>query len=218
MLRDEAGHAVAMQTFFSKPFYLVFAYHTCPQLCGVVLAGLTSALRQLAAPVGGAFDVVVVSFDPHDTPQRARAAKARYVARYRRGDGRGWHFLTGNEAAIQALTRAAGFDYFYDPIRQRYVHPAGVIGIGRGGVIRGYLQDSVFAPARLAALLDDDAGGGDPTASLLTRICGALAGNGGRYTTDVLAVVRIACGATLGIGALIALGVRMRRRRGRGRR
>ena len=46
--------------------------------------------------VGKDFDVLTVSFDPHETPELAAAKKAHIIKRYgRTGAADGWHFLTG---------------------------------------------------------------------------------------------------------------------------
>ena len=115
-----------------------------------MLGRFATALRDVPGRAGDAFDVVVVSIDPHDTPQRSREAKQRYAARYGSG-GEGWHFLTGNDAAIHALAQAAGFRYLFDPMRNTFVHAAGVFYIDRGGIVRGHVEGTEFTAASLAA-------------------------------------------------------------------
>ena len=120
---DENGANVSLPQFFGKPFFLAFAYHSCPQLCGIVLGEFAGALRGVSGHVGMDFDVIVISIDPADTPQSSVAAKRRYVARYG-GDGNGWHFLTGDSASIRVVADAAGFNFVFDPIQKQFVHPA----------------------------------------------------------------------------------------------
>ena len=52
---------------------LTLNYFECPMLCTEVLNGLISALGVLNFSIGKEFDVVTVSFDPRDTPERASA-------------------------------------------------------------------------------------------------------------------------------------------------
>src|SRR5271168_2229114 len=115
--RDESGKTVRLGDYFGKrPVILNLVYYRCPMLCGEVLSGLESALRVLKFNVGNEFDVLTVSFDPTDTPEIASAKKADYLKRYgRAGAADGWHFLTGPQNSITALTKAAGFQYQYDP-------------------------------------------------------------------------------------------------------
>ena len=71
--------------------------------------GLTSALEMVKLTPGKDFDVVILSIDPSDTPEQAAKSKALYVKRYGRPEtSAGWHFLTGQRPAIDAVTNAVG--------------------------------------------------------------------------------------------------------------
>ena len=183
---DDSGTSTRMSTYFERPFYLAFAYHTCPQLCGLVLGRFATALRDVPGRIGDAFDVVVVSIDPNDNPQRSQEARHRYATLYG-SDGRGWHFLTGSEQAIRTLAQAAGFRFVFDPIRGTFVHPAGVFYIDRGGVVRGHVEGADFSGAQLMAARDADA-----APSAWNRLCGALGIGDGVHSASVIATLRTA--------------------------
>ena len=54
---------------------------------------------------GKDFDVVIISIDPSETPELAAKKKAFYLKRYGRPEtAAGWHFLTGQRPAIDAVT------------------------------------------------------------------------------------------------------------------
>src|SRR5262249_49610694 len=127
--RDESGRAVRLGDYFgAKPVILSLAYYRCPMLCALVLNGLASALKVLSFDIGDQFTVVTVSIDPHDTPESAAAKKAATLQGYgRRGGAEGWHFLTGDAAAIERLTQAVGFHYAYDSEHDQYAHAAGIM-------------------------------------------------------------------------------------------
>jgi protein SCO1 len=127
--KDEHGKAVKLGDYFGrKPVVLAFVYYECPMLCTQVLNGLESALRVLNESVGNEFDVVTVSFDPRETPVLALGKKKAYLERYQRdGAEHGWHFLTGEQASIEALTRAAGFSYAWDEETQQFAHASGIV-------------------------------------------------------------------------------------------
>ena len=111
-----------------KPMILNLVYYQCPMLCGEVLSGLTGALKVLKFDVGNEFNVLTVSFDPKETPEMALAKKAEYLKRYGRpGAAEGWHFLTGPEDSIAALTKAAGFEYQYDPKTDQFAHATAIM-------------------------------------------------------------------------------------------
>jgi protein SCO1 len=71
-----------LSTYFSghKPVLLALVYYTCPMLCNLVLTGMESSLRAISLDPGRDFEVVAVSFDPHDTPEIAAAKRANYSA------------------------------------------------------------------------------------------------------------------------------------------
>ena len=115
-----------------------------------VLSGLESALRVLKFDSGEKeFDVLTVNFDPRETPQMA-AAKAEYLKRYGRpGAAAGWHFLTGPPASIDALTKAAGFQYQYDSKTGQFAHATAIMVLTPEGKIAQYYYGVEFAPKDL---------------------------------------------------------------------
>ena len=57
------------------PVVLAFVYYECPMLCTQVMNGLSSALKVMSFQAGQDFEVVLVSFDPRDTPASAASAR-----------------------------------------------------------------------------------------------------------------------------------------------
>ena len=138
--RDEGGHEVALGDLFGRrPVILALVYYECPMLCNQVLNGLTQALRVTSLEVGRDFDVVAVSFDPREGSELAAGKKAAYVKRYgREGSERGWHFLTGPEASVKALTSAVGFRYEWEDASSQWAHGAGIVVLTPKGVVSRY--------------------------------------------------------------------------------
>ncbi|HTS50029.1 MAG TPA: SCO family protein [Bryobacteraceae bacterium] len=138
--RDETGQTVRLGQYFrQKPVVLALVYYECPMLCDMVLNGLTHSMEQISLNLGTDFDVVTVSFNPHETWQLAAAKKANYVEKYQRqGATQGWHFLTGQEDNIKKLADTAGFHYKYDPITKQYAHASGIMIITPEGKISRY--------------------------------------------------------------------------------
>src|ERR1051325_5267106 len=127
--RDEQGQAVMLRKYFGgKPVILNFVYHNCPMLCPTVLDGLVQALNALPFDAGKEFEIVTLSFDPADTSGVAAEKKQECLRRYlRMGAANGWHFLTGEAAAIQTVAAAAGFHYSYDAKSRQFAHAAGIM-------------------------------------------------------------------------------------------
>src|SRR5687767_7488312 len=79
-LKDESGSDITLGQYFgSKPVVLAFVYYQCPMLCPLVMNGISSALKVVPFTAGREFDVVLVSFDPRDTPEAANAKKRAHL-------------------------------------------------------------------------------------------------------------------------------------------
>jgi protein SCO1 len=140
VFRDETGKTVRLGDYFGKkPVILSLIYFNCPQLCPMVENGLMESLRQLHFDIGDQFNVLTVSFDPRDEPPEAYAKRATFLSMYnRKGAGAGWHFLTGDEASIAALTKAVGFRYTYDPKTEQFSHATAIMVLTPQGKIARY--------------------------------------------------------------------------------
>jgi len=152
MFKDEAGRSVPLSTFFhsKKPVILALVYYRCPMLCTQILTGLESALKVVSFNAGQDFEVVSVSFDPKDTPEIAAAKKETYLKRYNRPNtANGWHFLTGDEANIKALTDAVGFHYKYDPKTEQFAHASGIMVLTPDGRLSRYFYGVEYSPRDL---------------------------------------------------------------------
>jgi protein SCO1/2 len=146
--RDEANRPVALSSFFhGKPVLLALVYYRCPMLCTQILNGVVSSLKAVSFNPGSDFEVVSVSFDPKDTPELAAEKKISYLRRYGRANtANGFHFLTGDEASIKALTDAVGFHYKYDPITDQFAHASGIMILTPEGRISRYFYGVEYAP------------------------------------------------------------------------
>lgn len=150
--RDELGNPVKLGDYFGKgrPVILNLGYYQCPMLCGEVLQGLTGSLKVLTFNVGKDFDVVTVSFDPHETPDMAATKKRDIMRRYGRpGAEKGWHFLTGPAESINALTKAVGFQFQWDEKTQQYAHATTIVVLTPGRRVAQYFYGVEFPPKDL---------------------------------------------------------------------
>lgn len=149
--RDEIGREVKLGDYFHKrPVVLSMVYYECPMLCGEVLNGEASVFSTLKFDIGKEFDVVTVSFDPTETPDLARGKKRTYIERYgRNGAEEGWHFLTGTPESINAITKAIGFNYAWDPESKQFAHAAAIMVITPEGKVAQYFYGVEYAPKDL---------------------------------------------------------------------
>jgi protein SCO1 len=111
---DETGKTVKLGQYFdgTHPVLLALVYYRCPVLCSEELKGLTGALEMVSYQPGKDFQIVAISIDPSETPAIAASKKREYVAYYGHPkSASGWHFLTGQQPAIDAVAKATGFGY-----------------------------------------------------------------------------------------------------------
>jgi protein SCO1/2 len=209
---DDLGRTVRLGDYFGKkPVILSLVYFSCPMLCGEVLSGLEHSLRMMSLNVGTDFDVITVSFDSKDTPEMAAEKKAEFLKRYKRtGAERGWHFLVGQQSAIDALTKAAGFQYEYDPNSQQFAHATAIMIATPEGKIAQYYYGVEYPPKDLRLGLVEAGNGkiGNVVDQLLLY-CYHYDPEKGKYSATILRVLRLAGLATmLCIGTLIFVMIR----------
>jgi protein SCO1/2 len=147
--KDERGRDVELGQYFhqKRPVLLALVYYDCPMLCNQVLNGMTSALGVLKFNTGQEFDVVAVSFDPRETPELAVAKMQVYLDRYKRpGTEKGWHFLTGSQESITALTQAVGFHYEWDEKTSQFAHGSGLMLLTPEGKLAQYYYGIEYSP------------------------------------------------------------------------
>lgn len=214
---DDAGQAVTLGQYFGqKPVVLAFVYYECPMLCTQVLSAITSTLGTLSLETGKDFELVLVSFDPRETPKQAATRKAEYLHRYKRpGAEAGWHFLTGTQPEIERLTKAAGFRYAWDDQTQQFAHPSGIIVVTPDGRPARYLFGIEYGPRDLRlALVEASEGKIGNLADSLLLFCYHYDPMTGRYGLYVMRALRVTGVATvLLIGTFIVVMTRREKNR-----
>jgi protein SCO1/2 len=205
--RDENGEMVKLSKYFrGKPVILSLAYYECPMLCGIALEGLAGSLKGFNLSAGSEFEIVTLSFDPREKPPLAKAKKAGYVARYGRpGANEGWHFLTGDDAEIREVTNAVGFRYQWDEKQQQFAHATGIVVLTPDGTISRYFFGIEYAPKELRlGLFEASQGKVGSVIEQLLLLCYHYDPVVGKYTTTVLAILRVAAAFTiLALGMLV---------------
>jgi protein SCO1/2 len=211
--RDETGKPVRLGDYFGKkPLILNLVYYNCPMLCNEVLAGLESAMRVMKFDVGKEYDVLTVSFDPRETPEMATKKKAEFLKRYgRAGASDGWHFLTGPQESIDALTKAAGFQYQYDPKTGQFAHATAIALLTPEGKIAQYYYGVEYAPKDLRlGLIQASQNKIGTLADQVLLYCYHYDPNTGKYGAVISRVLQLSALATiLGLGTLMVVLIRL---------
>lgn len=216
---DENGQEVKLGQYFGrKPVVLSLVYYDCPMLCTQVLNGLTGSLKALKFDVGREFEVVTVSFDPREKAELARQKKDGYMARYgRSGAAEGWHFLTGSEASIVALTDAVGFHFAWDEETKQFAHASGVIILTPEGRVSRYFYGIEYAPRDMQLGLVEASNNkiGSPVDQVLLY-CFHYDPQTGKYGFAIMNSIRILGFATF-FGLALLIFIMKRRESGRQR-
>lgn len=198
--RDETGKTVRIGDFFGqKPIVLSLVYFDCPALCTEVLNGELRTMNAISLGLGKDFEAVTVSFEPKDTPALAKAKRDVYIGQYGRPGAVGhWHFLTGEQQSIDALTNAAGFRYAYESSIHQYAHAAAILVLTPEGRISRYFYGVIYPGRDVRLGLVDASGGkiGTITDHALLY-CYQYDPMTGKYGVVVMNVLRAAGGLTV---------------------
>jgi protein SCO1/2 len=179
---DDAGKQVQLAGYFGKPAaagkrpaILALVYYQCPMLCSEELNGLTGALQMVKFVPGKDFDVIVVSIDPTEGTELAAAKKRNYLKRYGHPEtASGWHFLTGTQANIDALTQAVGFGYVKIPGPDgkltQFAHASSIQIVTPEGKLAQYYMGVEYSPKDLRLGLVEASANriGSPVDNILT--------------------------------------------------
>ncbi|HEV2348819.1 MAG TPA: SCO family protein [Terriglobia bacterium] len=198
--RDETGRSVQLGQYFDdKPVILALVYYECPMLCTQELNGLLRSLQNIPLDIGKQFNVVTVSFNPHETPGLAANKKKVYVGIYGRpGAAQGWHFLTGDEGPIRKLTGAVGYHYAFDPASDQYAHATAIMVLTPQGKISRYFYgiDYPSRDLRLSLVEASNNKIGSPVDQVLLY-CYHYDPVTGKYGLVIANVLRLAASVTI---------------------
>ena len=153
---DETGKPVRLGQYFDgkHPVLLALVYYKCPILCSEELKGLTGALEMVSYQPGKDFQIVAISIDPTETPAIAAPKKREYVTYYGHPESApGWHFLTGQQPAIDAVARATGFGFVPMPgpdgKMNQFAHASAIQIVTPEGRIAQYYLGVEYSPQDL---------------------------------------------------------------------
>jgi protein SCO1/2 len=202
--RDESGRVTQLRDYFGqRPVVLAFVYYGCPMLCNQVEQGVVGVLRMLSFTPGRDYEVVFISFDSRETPEMAAAKKKQALAVFRRpGTESGWHFLTGPQESIEAVTKAANFRFSFDAKSNLFAHASGVMLLTPDGRVSRYFY-GVEYPGRdvRLGLVDASAGRIGTPIDRALLYCYQYDPSAAKYSASILKIIRL--GAVLTILCMV---------------
>jgi protein SCO1/2 len=160
--------------------------------------------------VGKEFDVITISIDPNESLEKTAAKRASILNEYGRDytkQNGGWHFLVGDEASIEAVTKAAGFEYQYDERQKQWGHPSVVFILKPNGHLARYLYGLEFPSSDLRlGLLEASEGRHISTVEQIILYCYHYDPQGGKYVLVARRVMQVG-GSAVAIVLFSFLGI-----------
>ncbi|HLP05955.1 MAG TPA: SCO family protein [Paludibacter sp.] len=201
---NEKFDTVRLGDLVTKPTILSFVYFDCPGLCSPLLEGLGDVIRKSDMVLGKDYQVITISFNFRDTPEKAKEKKTRFIDRYAKGKGENWMFLTTDSATIFRITNAAGFKV--KAVGLDFVHPSAIIAVSPQGMITRYLYGITFLPLDFKmAIVEANKGQARPTVQKVLAICYSYDPQSNHFALDVTKIAGILVVFFMVIFALVFL-------------
>jgi protein SCO1 len=206
---NEGGDTVTLRQLIDKPTILAFVYFDCPSICGPFQSGIADVISKVDAVLGTDYQVVQISFNPLDDPEKARSTKKNYVQNIAENQQYAWHYLTGWQENIKKITDAVG--YHYKPTGFDFAHPSALIILSPEGKITRYLFGINFLPFDLKmALIEAQKGLSRPAINKVLEYCFGYDESSRTYT---LQITRLVATMTILIAVVILLVLFLKKRR-----
>ncbi|HEV2704129.1 MAG TPA: SCO family protein [Steroidobacteraceae bacterium] len=200
--QDIHGASVRLGDLVSRrPTLLVPDYYRCTNVCSVVRAGVADAVARTGLVPGRDFAVLLVSFDPRETPKDAREAQTLDAHGAKAADVMDFQYLSGQQPALHALMASIGFRYRFDPRNGQFAHDVGLVLLMPGGRIAQYFFGAHFQPEALRlGIVSASAGHVGNLVDHFLLLCCDYDVSTGRYSLTVHHLMR-----WLGIATVVAL-------------
>jgi protein SCO1/2 len=192
---DVNGRRGALKDFAApgKPILIAPVYYKCPRLCGLLLDGVYALLSEISLEISKDFSVLVVGFDPTETPADARAVMNKFNARLTGNAAQhasDIQFLVGDEVSTGRLMNELGFKFMRDG--KDFAHSAAVMILTPGGEISQYFTGITFLSWDVRLSLVEASKGVIGTAiDHLLLYCFRFDPLQGKYTWAVVGMLRV---------------------------
>jgi len=203
---NEQGQAVKLSAIINKPTILTLVYFDCPGLCSPLLDGVSEVVEHMGLELGTDYQIVTVSFNYKDTPEKAIQKKNTFLKRHSKAHAKDWFYLTGDSVSIFRLVNAVGFKSRKQG--NDWIHPAVITIVSPKGKITRYLYGVTFLPFDVKmAIIEAGREQSRPTINRLLQFCFSYDPEGRRYT---LAVTKISATIILFLAVVLFISLLIR--------
>ena len=200
---NEQNVKVKLGDLFTKPTILTLVYFDCPGLCSPLLDGVSQVVETMGMELGKDYQIVTVSFNYKDTPEKAVQKKNTFLKRHSKAHAKDWFYLTGDSASIFSLVNAVGFKSKKQG--NDWIHPAVITIVSPKGKITRYLYGVNFLPFDVKmAIIEAGKEQSRPTINRLLQFCFSYDPDGRRYT---LAVTKISATIIIFLALVLLIGL-----------
>jgi len=181
---DENNESVTLGQLINKPTILSFVFYDCPGLCPSLQNGLADVVERLDMQLGKDYQIITISFNPLDGPEKAQEIKANYVQKISNDSRKDWIYLTGIQENISKITEAVG--YRYKAQGMGFAHPSAIMIISPSGKITRYLYGLTYLPFDVKmAIIESQKGLARPTINKVMELCFSYNPSSKTYTLQV---------------------------------
>jgi protein SCO1 len=187
---NENSEPTTLRDLIKKPTILMFVYFDCPNLCSPLMDGVADMLSKLDLVIGKDFQVITISFNTKDTPEKAREKKVNFVQKISKENQKYWTYLTGTQEHIDSITAAVGYKYKAQGLD--FAHPSVIMILSPSGKITRYLYGLTYLPFDVKmAIIEAQKGIARPTSSRVLEYCFAYNPGSKTYTLQVTRIVGV---------------------------
>jgi protein SCO1/2 len=206
---NEINDTVTLGQLIDKPTILMFVYFDCPNMCSPLMDGVAEVVSKLDLTLGTDYQIITISFNTKDTPEKAREKKVNFVQKISAENQKHWIYLTGIQENINTITDAAGFKYKAQGLD--FAHAAALVIVSPQGKITRYLYGLSFLPFDVKmAVIEAQQGIARPTINKILEYCFAYNPGSKTYTIQI---TRIIGTITLIIAFIVFLTLMLKRKR-----
>jgi protein SCO1/2 len=196
---NEMSDTVTLEELIDKPTVLFFVYFDCPNLCSPLMDGVADVVSKADLSLGKDFEIITISFNTKDTPEKAREKKVNFVQKISKENQKHWIYLTGIQENIDLITNAIGYKYKAQGLD--FAHASAIMVLSPQGKITRYLYGLTFLPFDLKmAIVEAQKGLARPTINKVLEYCFAYNPGSKTYT---LQITRIIGSITILLAAII---------------
>lgn len=185
---NENSDTVTLGKLINKPTILFFVYFDCPNLCSPLMDGVADVVSKLDLVLGKDYQIITISFNTKDTPEKAREKKVNFVQKISKENQKDWIYLTGIQKNIDLITEAIGYRYKAQGLD--FAHASAIMVLSPEGKITRYLYGLTFLPFDVKmAIIEAQKGLARPTINKVLEYCFAYNTSSKTYTIQITRII-----------------------------